>query len=228
MTVLGLDGCKSGWVVVVADDSGYVDIFVARDISHAANVGLHTYAATTMVVDMPIGLADSRPRRADAGARDRIGARRSSVFDVPIRAALEARTREEANSISRDINGTGVGSMSYALRDKILEVDEFARSATLTLREGHPEVSFAELAGRHLQFYKKTLPGALERRELLMSVNLAPPMESEITLRKVGFDDIHDAAVMAWTALRVERGDARSVPSEPETFSDGWQSAIWF
>jgi len=228
MTVLGLDGCKKGWVVAVAEPVRLVEMFIAKDAGQAVDTAARHWDIDAVVIDMPIGLADTVPRVADEHARQRLGERRSSVFDVPIRRALEARSNAEANRISKEINGRGVGSMSYALREKILEIDEFVRSASVTVREGHPEVSFAALAGRPLRYYKKTLPGALERRALLESAGLLPDVDAEIALkRQASFDDINDAAIMAWTALRVTSGEAESVPETPEVFSDGWPSAIW-
>lgn len=204
-------------------------MFIAKDAGQAVDTAARHWDIDAVVIDMPIGLADTVPRVADEHARQRLGERRSSVFDVPIRRALEARSNAEANRISKEINGRGVGSMSYALREKILEIDEFVRSASVTVREGHPEVSFAALAGRPLRYNKKTLPGALERRALLESAGLLPDVDAEIVLkRQASFDDINNAAIMAWTALRVTSGEAESVPETPEVFSDGWPSAIWF
>ncbi|MCB2413077.1 DUF429 domain-containing protein [Demequina sp. TTPB684] len=220
MTVLGLDGCKKGWVVAVAESGRLIDMFIAKDVGQAIDVAGRRWDIDAVVIDMPIGLADTIPRVADEQARQRLGERRSSVFDVPIRKALEAGSTAEANRISKEITGRGVGSMSYALRDKVFEIDEFVRSASVTVREGHPEVSFAGLAGRPLSYYKKTLPGALERRALLESVGLLPAVDAEIALkRQAAFDDINDAAIMAWTALRVTAGEAESLPETPGVFS---------
>jgi len=44
---------------------------------------------------------------------------------------------------------------------------------------------------------------------------------------EVAVDDILDAAVAAWTARRVARGQALSMPDPPEIFSDGLLCAIW-
>jgi predicted RNase H-like nuclease len=228
MTVLGPDGCKGGWVAVAADGDGFVDVFVARDVTEAEAIGLERWGIDTIVIDMPIGLADRRPRRADALARDVLGKRRASVFNVPIRCAVEADSRVEADRLSRAADCGGVGSMSYALCEKIREVDAYLEHRKVVVREGHPEVSFLGMAGKPMDFYKKTLLGALERRAHLDKYVLAPPMEAEISLSKAAFDDIHDAAAMAWTALRVARGEEASLPEEPEVFSDGWPSAIWY
>jgi len=45
--------------------------------------------------------------------------------------------------------------------------------------------------------------------------------------RVAGVDDVLDAAAAAWTARRVAAGHAVSLPSPPETYSDGLPCAIW-
>ncbi len=42
-----------------------------------------------------------------------------------------------------------------------------------------------------------------------------------------GEDDLLDACAAAWTAVRRARGEAESLPAEPEVFSDGIPAAIW-
>jgi predicted RNase H-like nuclease len=44
---------------------------------------------------------------------------------------------------------------------------------------------------------------------------------------KADVDDMLDAGAAAWTARRVARGEARTLPDPPETFSDGLSCAIW-
>jgi predicted RNase H-like nuclease len=40
-------------------------------------------------------------------------------------------------------------------------------------------------------------------------------------------DDVLDAGAAAWAARQVLLGHAQPIPDPPETFSDGWASAIW-
>jgi len=85
------------------------------------------------------------------------------------------------------------------------------------------------MAGESIEHYKKTLSGAMLRWQLLAGEGIELPGSLEAkAFRGVDLDDIHDAAAMAWTARRVTRGEALSIAAEPEVFSDGWQSAIWY
>ncbi|WP_062073682.1 DUF429 domain-containing protein [Demequina sediminicola] len=230
MTVLGLDSCKGGWVVVAANDEGVIDIGIAPDVGTAVDRGRERWGASTVVIDIPIGLPDSSTRATERAARERLGPLRSSVFDVPIRESVHAPTRLEADRISRARAGRGVGAQSFALSPKIIEVDTYVRElmpSDIDVREGHPEVSFAQLHGGPLDASKKTLKGALLRHSLLARAGLSVPLDAELTLKGTGFDDVFDAAVMAWTALRIASGDAAAIVDPPEHFSDGIECSMW-
>jgi predicted RNase H-like nuclease len=43
-----------------------------------------------------------------------------------------------------------------------------------------------------------------------------------------GVDDVLDAAAVAWSAHRIARGMARSLPEQPEPGPDGHAAAIWY
>lgn len=229
MTVLGLDGCKGGWLAIAVDDSGYVDAFVAPTVADAERVGVQRWGIDAMVIDTPIGIPDAGPRLADVEARRFIKPRSSSVFPTPVRAALEAPDYSAARIASLAASGKSLSKQAWAISDKIREVDAWVRGAQVNAREGHPEVSSRAMAGEPIEHYKKTLSGAMLRWQLLAGEGIELPgsMDGK-AFRGVDLDDIHDAAAMAWTALRVARGEAVSLPSEPEVFSDGWESAIWY
>jgi predicted RNase H-like nuclease len=93
--------------------------------------------------------------------------------------------------------------------------------------EVHPEVSFAELAGRPLAYPKSTWAGAEERRGLLRSAGIHVPIELGPPGALAAVDDVLDAAAVCWTAGRYAEGTAFSVPPEPERFEDGVTAAIW-
>ena len=58
-------------------------------------------AASTVLIDISIGLTDSPDQReCDFEARRALGPRRSSVFTPPSRAALEARSYREASTLN--------------------------------------------------------------------------------------------------------------------------------
>lgn len=221
--VAGVDGCKAGWVAVILRDGRFqtAGVFprlleLTRQLPH-----LHVIA-----VDIPIGLPAKDPRRADVEARRFIGPRRSSVFLTPPRPVLEARSYGEARRICRQAFGRGVTAQSYALRGKILEAEEIARSDG-RLIEVHPEVSFRALAGRALEFAKRTWNGQMERRRLLSEAEIVLP-DRLPEAGKAAPDDVVDAAAAAWSAHRFACGEAGRLPPQPESESEARTWTIWY
>ena len=105
---------------------------------------------------------------------------------------------------------------AYGLRTKILEVDRWVEATSMDVREVHPEVSFATIAGRALTRKKKSWAGACEHRTLLAEagIDLADDL-GEAGVQE-GYDDVLDAAAAAWSALRIVAGQAMSLPVTPE------------
>ncbi|WP_062385089.1 DUF429 domain-containing protein [Demequina iriomotensis] len=229
MTYLGLDACKKGWVVAAIDDDGWVDLFVASGIAEAEARGIDEFGATLLVVDIPIGIPDSGPRRADQLARRSIAPRGSSVFPTPVRTALVAPTYEAARIASLAASGKSLSKQAHAIAERVLDVDGYVAHASIPVREGHPEVSFRAMAGKGIVHPKKTYAGASLRLDLLREEGIAVPVGLERDLPGAAWDDVLDAAAMAWTARRVARGEADRFPAlkKAERFSDGIDSAIW-
>lgn len=220
--VAGADACKQGWVAVLVDDGRVEDVLTFA--SFRPLLGLLS-DRDAIGVDIPIGMPTSATRRADKEARRFVGPRASSVFDTPPRAVLEAPTYEKARSISQSEYGRGVSVQSYRLREKLLDVDR-ARSGH-PIFEVHPEVSFCVLAGEPLRHNKRSWNGQMVRRRLLMGAGLALPDELG-EAAGVAVDDVLDAAVVAWTAMRIARGAAGSIPDPPEDDERGDPMAIWY
>jgi predicted RNase H-like nuclease len=233
--VLGVDACKAGWVGVLRTD-GKVTALAAPTIAllvkQAEQVAPGDGAQppeplAVIAIDMPIGLPDTVPRKADLLARAAIGRLSSSVFTTPVRAALQAPTHSEAVLINRELTGQGLSIQAYGLRAKLFEVDEWVGRATTRVVEVHPEVSFAYLAGAPLTVRKSTWSGAERRRALLADAGITLAGDLGLAGLAVGVDDVLDAGAAAWSALRVAQGNAISLPNPPETFADGWPAAIW-
>lgn len=181
--------------------------------------------AAVIAVDMPIGLPARERRQADKEARRLLESRRNSVFFAPPRTALEAPTFKKAVRVARRLDGS-VSLQIYALRHKILEVDPLVSDRCIV--EVHPEVSFWALNQDTALAYKKdSWNGLMMRLELLRKagVELPPTLEG---LDDAQADDVVDAAAAAWSALRVARGQARSLPDPPETDHKGRPVAIWY
>src|SRR5262249_28377254 len=140
-----------------------------------------------------------------------------SVFPTPPRAALEAPSYAAARAVLPSLS-----AQSYALRRKILEVDE---ALTERVFEVHPEASFAALAGAPMAHPTRTWTGMRERRRLLAGTGIEVP--DALPGCDAAADDVLDAAVVAWTAARKARGEAGSLPVDPP-WSDGRAVAIWY
>jgi predicted RNase H-like nuclease len=100
------------------------------------------------------------------------------------------------------------------------------------VRAALEEASFAQLAGAQLTggplpVRKSTWAGAALRRQLLADAGIVLAGNLGIAGERAGVDDVLDAAAAGWTALRVARGQARSLPDPPEIFSDQLACAIW-
>lgn len=211
MVVIGVDGCPDGWVAVVLAD-GDVDVVHVPAID-----GLDDLApgGTIVAIDIPMWFPTAPPRRSEVAARRVLGGRRaSSIFPTPIRAAIDAPDHATANAISKDRTGRGVSAQAYALTAKIREVDAWRGRTELDAREVHPETSFAVLLGGPAAHAKKTWSGIGERRRALAAVGIdLAPFEGR-ALGRAAVDDVVDAAVAAWTALRIRRGDAMRLPED--------------
>lgn len=223
MYVVGVDGCPGGWIVV-AYDEGAGSIEAARHRSFAEVLAAYPDAAR-IGVDIPIGLGEGVPRRADTEARRVLGPRRSSVFPAPDRRVVEAATYEEAGRLSRELTGRGVSVQAFGIYPKVADVD---RCLTPALQdrvvEVHPEVCFWALAGRPMAFPKRTAEGFAERRALLAAefgVAIPERRETARAAPPAGPDDLLDAIVAAWSAWRDALGIAGRLPAVPEVDGRG-------
>ena len=189
--------------------------------------------ATTVGIDIPIGLLAAGCRTADVEAKKLLGKRGSSVFLTPVRSALQAATHAEASRISRDATGGGISQQAFGLSAKILEVDAWLGSAArpwctvCTVCEVHPEVSFAEMLGHPASASKKTWQGMVERRAALTAAGILLDDVDQTVGARVGTDDMLDAAAVAWSAQRLADGTARSIPEHPQVSDNGRPIAIW-
>jgi predicted RNase H-like nuclease len=221
--VAGCDSCKGGWIAVVLRGGLFHECAIYRGMKQL--VDAHPSAAV-VAVDIPIGLPETGYRRADVEARRFLGPRRHSVFLAPARSVLEEPTYRDALTAARRSGGPGVSSQTFALAGKIVEVDTVARECDRIV-EVHPEVCFRAMAGRPLEFPKRSWNGLFMRRRLLREHGIVVPERLE-TAGVAAPDDVVDAAAAAWTAKRLATGDARSLPDPPERMRDGSRAAIWY
>ena len=92
--------------------------------------------------------------------------------------------------------------------------------------EVHPEVSFWAMAGGRPNAYsKRKRLGKEERFGVLVSVFSSAEVEAcadRMPVRVVaGLDDLYDALAALWTARRIKRGIAETLPEEPSADERG-------
>lgn len=176
-----------------------------------------------LVIDVPIGLPDRGARKCDLRARQILGPRASSVFPAPIRPALNARSHEGACRIWERIEGKRCSVQAFGIYSTIASVDRhMVPGAQERVREGHPELTFAHMnGGRGLELAKSKADGRERRIELLEPhfVGLEA-LISELRPRRA-IVDLLDALAMLWTARRVRKAEATSIPDQPEYDSRG-------
>jgi predicted RNase H-like nuclease len=224
MRVLGVDGCRKGWLGVVLADGQCEAVFAPRIVDLAADVG----PVDGIGIDMPIGLLEQGLRTADAAARARIGRLGRSVFPMPARSALMAEPFAAAVAESVRLSSTGLSQHAYALRAKIFEVEQWLPGSGAPVWEVHPEVSFTVASGATLTYSKRTWAGAEERKAILAGQDLVLEGPMLPGGAMAGVDDVLDAAIVAWSARRLAAGTGQSFPARPDQFSPGRRPiAIW-
>jgi len=225
--VAGVDGCPGQWLCVHGARGTALAAFIPPSIEVlAASLPAHGLIA----IDIPIGLPIDDSRRAEAAARAIVGPRRSSVFPVPLRAAIGAGSREEACrlQVDADRRRRRIGVQTWAIAPKIREVDAFVRADPARrerLVEVHPEVSFRLWNEVPLAAAKKSEAGRRMREAL---IDRAWPGHRERLAGELraghrgawAFDDLNDAFAALWTAVRIVQGVARAFPPPPQAEFD--------
>ena len=218
-TIAGADGCPGGWICV-ARDTITGDIF-AEVFRETHQLMERARYLAVLTIDIPIGLTDSEPRECDREARRLLRPKRAnSVFPAPVRAALEAPTYLEACALSAAASGKRLSKQAHAILGRIREVDAILRSdpeLRSRVREVHPEVCFYAWAGHPMEHPKRTPEGRAERLRLVED-RFGRGFEvtrREIPQSQAADDDILDAFAALWTAERIFRGIATTVPQTP-------------
>ena len=144
--VAGVDGCRGGWVVVVASTDGarftLRDVEVVPDFARLLDF---TAACAAVAVDIPIGLSAREPRLADLAARRLLGRpRASSVFPTPLRGALHCAEYREACAASVAAGGKMLSQQAFHILPKIREANAaLSPSDQARIVESHPELALA-------------------------------------------------------------------------------------
>ena len=215
MTLLGVDGCRGGWLAAVADRSGAVGwrwVPAFRDLYADP-------AAQVLAVDIPIGLPEQGTRACDVAARRMLGRRGASVFAAPVRPVLGCTTYAEARAVLARRNGPSMSAQAFGIVRAVRDVDACVQpSDDDRVVETHPEVAFARLSDGGVTAGKKTADGQAQRTAALATAGF----DIERLLATVPApgrpDDALDALVCLWAARRWARG-------ERATLGDGARDA---
>ena len=214
MTVVhGVDGCRKGWICVSLDlSTGELSAKVFKTAK-----ALFKDSPGPIGIDIPIGLPAATSRKCDVAARRLLKVpRSSSVFPVPMRAALDSTTYKAACDANEKQCGKRLPQQSYAILPKIREVDKLLqKDANLRNRvyEVHPEVSFYYWnEEKPMEYAKKSGFGFLERYKLVTAQHgekAVLKIRKEHKQSDVADDDILDAIAAAWTARRINFGEKK-------------------
>lgn len=244
---VGVDGCPGGWIaaVVAGGRIGWRRVPNGQfaDLVRAALPALPALAV--MAVDMPIGLVDEGWRRCDLLAKEVLGRAHMRVFLTPPREVVHlgwSAPNDQVQRRCRELTGKGISRQALALGPRILEVDSCLPDPRIV--EAHPELSFAEMAGRVLAS-KHRPEGIAERIEVLRGAWAAWAVSPEVGVGYQGdadrlgvstaldarpagvpIADALDALAVAWSAGRVLAGVARSTPAQPQLDPRGVPMAI--
>jgi len=235
----GVDGCRAGWLAVFLRPDG--EAAHMRVVTHFSEIATALEAPVAIAVDIPIGLPERTGyggRAAENAIRPLLGARQSSVFSVPSRAAIAATDYRQACTIALATSQPPrkISRQLFNIAPKIREVDECLRAdATLAARafEVHPELAFWRLNGdRALTQPKKVKSrpfgaGLAQRRDLLIAAGLPRALVETDPPQGAAADDLLDALACAVVARRIAAGTACSFPDPAPRDQYGLPMAIW-
>lgn len=235
----GVDGCRAGWLIALIRPAG--DEARIRVVPRFSEMLAAPEQPAVITVDMPIGLPERTGyggRAAENAIRPLLGARQSSVFSVPARAALQTQDYRQACEIALSTSDPPrkISRQLFMIAPKIREVDDCLRadaSLAAKVSEVHPELAFWRLNGeRALDEPKKVKnrpyePGLALRRSLLIAAGLPREIVEASPPSGAGPDDLIDALACAAIARRIQAGTARPFPDPPPRDSYGLLMAIW-
>ncbi|MCW1919248.1 DUF429 domain-containing protein [Rhodobacter sp. KR11] len=225
MQLAGIDGCKTGWVAVVGEVGKPASARLIHVTDLPAFLGLVDFA----LIDMPVGfVAGPKTRDVEPALRDRLKGKGSSVFPTPCRQALVAQTYAEACAINVQVLGSALPKQSYMIFPKMRELDAIVREiGQKSLREGHPEASFALMAGAPVRSKKREAAGQADRVALLTAQGLPAKALLEAQIKgQMAPDDILDAAALWWSADRHARGKHETFPPVPSRDAVGLEMSV--
>jgi predicted RNase H-like nuclease len=233
MIAMGLDGCRTGWVIVKIGDGSHPQIAFINTVSELTGVAFDRAA-----FDIPIGLPDiasanAAGRICDSEARTLLKPHSSRVFTGARHGLWNFPTAAEANGELKRRGQPGVSLQLWHIMRKVMEIDTFARAnRDLDLRETHPELVFLRLNGGKPLDSKKIREGINHRRTLLTQHGFDRSLlDHWLTKTRIGHgatgDDVLDACACAIAARDFDPG-FRLPAGEPPRDIEGLPMQIWY
>lgn len=156
--VVGLDGCRAGWIASTfwlrtqpGDSATFEISHIEWNLLRARQDLLGVLQECREAwIDVPIGLASSAdentPKRAcDLAVREALGSKRSSIFTPPIREVLEFDSYHEAMLRQHALIRSKCSIQAWNLTPKIRQIDALwdeLNHPEKWLHEAHPEWQF--------------------------------------------------------------------------------------
>jgi predicted RNase H-like nuclease len=249
MRLIGVDGCKAGWVFASLDGNK-AEMGVVAALEHLTT---SNPAETIIAIDMPSGLPDritGSGRGPEQALRAVLGERQSSVFAIPARDAIYAVTpqpvgmdalkagHQQASAVAKSLSDPprGVSFQAFNIFPKIREIDQFLierQDWRERVFEVHPEGAFWQLNGQKALDTPKKIKskpyaqGMTTRRDLLRRAGLPTALIDAERITGAGEDDQLDALACLAVAQRIARGEAEPFPDPFSRDSHGLRIAIW-
>jgi predicted RNase H-like nuclease len=222
-TIAGVTTCPGGWLVLPARLAGVTvvaeETFVVKKLMEVLD---YRPKFEFGAINIPFGYPE-RPvapyRRCDVDARELIRwPRRINVHPVPSRAALFAKSRQEALELEPWLTKNDFRHFKW-MREAAIEIQPFHARAFYS---GNADLSFVHMNGDEpLDTWPHHDDGMLERLELIRQ---KLPGVDEVVSRvpPVGAGQVHmyEAAAMLWTARRASGRAISRLPIDPE-WDDG-------
>jgi len=227
--VIGIDGCRFGWVAVKVDALQNFSISKHKTIDE---IFQNFPKADIYLIDMPIGLADkSHPRNVEELARPHLKPNKtSSIFPVPCRPAIYSNSYEEAKKNNLEILGKSIPIQSWNISHKIKKLDLFLiqnKTFIQKVSEAHPELCFAKLNNGQPLFSKKnTVEGIEERLNLISKFSSKASVfyknhQNDFLKKEVKADDFVDALGLALVAFLGIKNGFEILIKKRETDANG-------
>ncbi|MCS7188194.1 MAG: DUF429 domain-containing protein [Bacteroidia bacterium] len=229
--VVGIDGCRGGWICAEVWIHKKSVRRITLQIWHSFMQIIQAYrAAEAIAVDIPMGLWEegrARLRPCDQAARLKLKGRASTIFTPPTRSMLKAPAYEPLRS-------AGLSIQAYNLIPRIREVDDLITpSLQQKIWESHPELSFTAMVGSPIPYSKHTKIGQSERWKALEEkfgikslTEIRHLLGSNQFQRGFCLHDVLDALALAWSAQRRLQNSAEVCMGSPLYDAKGLMMAI--